>query len=485
MLDLVVRGGTIVTIDGVFDGDVAIRRGRIVAVAGPGILPQAREMIDASGLLVFPGLVDPHVHLGHRIFLDDGWVSAADDFATGSGTAAAGGTTAVIDFAIQRDLDPIATVAARRAEAEGRVVIDYSVHPALTRTTPETLDAISTLITAGLPSFKLYMIYRKQGRMADDAMLFNTLRETATRGGLVGVHAENAPIAEFNTEQAVRQAKTTAMDFAHTKPSDVEAEAINRALFFAERSHGTLYIFHLSTRDGLQLVGAARARGVKVFAETCTHYLTLTEGVYSEPDGHRFICSPPLRPASDVEALWEGLATGVLSVVSSDHCGFDMAAKDRGRADFTRVPNGLPGIGARFPVMYTHAVLTGILTLPQLVAVLSTNPARVFGLYPRKGAIQPGSDADLVLIDPGRRLKISAAAFDSPIDWSPYAGMELSGWPVMTIAGGKAVARNGHCLVAPGRGRGRFLTRQLFPRQPDVPRSRASAGDERMEGTDP
>jgi dihydropyrimidinase len=463
MLDLLVRGGTIATADGSFPGEVGIREGMIVGVTAPGILPNAARVIDASGLLVLPGLVDPHVHLGHRVFLNGEWVMAADDFGTGTATAAVGGTTAVIDFAIQRDLDPPATVAARRGEADGKVVIDYSLHPALTQSTPETLAAIPKLIADGLPSFKLYMIYRRQGRMADDAMLLGTFMETARCGGLAGVHAENSPIAEFNTDSAVRSGKTTPMDFARTKPNQVEAEAINRALFLAHWAGADLYIFHLSTREGLELIAGARARGMRVYAETCTHYLTLTEDCYDRVGGHRFICSPPLRAAADVEALWQGIDDGLITVVSSDHCGFDTSAKDRGRGDFTQVPNGLPGVGARLPVLFTHGVKTGRISLPELVALLSTNPARTFGLFPRKGVIRPGSDADLVLVNPHASRILRTADLDSPVNWSPYEGMDLCGWPVMTIARGTVVAENGRCIAPSGRGR--LVERSVNPRR--------------------
>jgi dihydropyrimidinase len=475
VLDLVIRGGHIITAEGEFDADLGVVGERIAALAAPGTLSEARRTIDAAGLLLLPGLVDPHVHMGHRIFLEGAWVPAADDFATGSATAAAGGTTTVIDFAIQRDLGPVETVAARRGEADGRVVLDYALHPALTRATPENLAAIPALLEAGCPSLKLYMIYRKQGRMADDAVLFNALAVTRGRG-LVGVHAENSAIAEYNTELAIQEGRTTPIDFARSKPNYVEAEAINRALFLAEETGGTLYIFHLSARESLTLVAMARARGVKVIAETCAHYLTLSDEVYEREDGHRFICSPPLRSRADVEALWEGVDSGLLSVVSSDHCGFDSAAKDRGRADFTKVPNGLPSVGARLPLIYTHGVLAGRITLPRMVDLLSTAPAKIFGLYPQKGALLPGSDADLVLVDPGARRTVSASSWDSPVDWTPFQGMELGGWPVATIARGVVRAEEGRCR-RDGEASGRFLPRSLggVVRAPG-PQARHTAG---------
>ncbi|HLA81684.1 MAG TPA: dihydropyrimidinase [Thermoleophilia bacterium] len=457
MLELVVRGGTIVTAEGSFPGEIGIQESLIAAVGSPGMLPPGSRELDATGLLVLPGLVDPHVHLGHRVFIEGRWVHASDDFWSGTRFAAAGGNTTVIDFAIQREGDLAATFRARRAEADGKSVVDYSLHVALTKASAETIDSIPDLIASGVTSFKLYMIYRKQGRMADDAVLLGTLLEASKGGAIVGVHAENSPIAEFNIDRAVQLGHTTASDFARAKPNHVEAEAVNRALFLAEFAGASLYVFHLSTREALEQVERARGRGIRVYAETCTHYLTLTEGVYDRPDGHRYICSPPLRSAADVEALWRGIGEGVVSVVSSDHCGFDTTAKDEGRHDFTRVPNGLPGVGVRLPVLYTYGVRAGRIGLPQLVSLLSTNPARIFGLYPRKGAIVPGSDADLVLVDPSRARVVKAPELDSPVDWSPYEDMELWGWPVVTVVRGQVVARDGRCPVSAGQGQ--FLER--------------------------
>jgi dihydropyrimidinase len=457
MLDMLIRGGVVVTDAGVIDADVGIKDGTIVSLAARGTNVSAAREYDAFGLLVLPGLIDPHVHLGHKVFLESEWVSAVDDFGTGTAAAACGGTTVVIDFAIQRDLDPLATVEARRAEASGKVVIDFGLHAALTRPEDRTFASIPGLIRMGVSSFKLYMIYRKQGRMADDAMLLKTFSITAREGALAGVHAENSAIAEFNTDQCIELGQTSAADFARAKPNLVESEAVNRALFLAERTGARLYVFHISTKEGLELIAQARTRQLNVNAETCPHYLVLTEDVYKRADGHRYICSPPLRSVEDVDALWRGIRDGYVTVVSSDHCGFDAKAKDRGEGNFVQSPNGLPGVELRLPLMFTYGVQSGRLTLSQLVRVLSTNPARIFGLFPTKGVVQIGSDADLVVLDPGMRRTVRASDLASPVDWSPYEGIELQGWPVLTIARGDVVAEWGRCVGNPGRGR--FLRR--------------------------
>jgi dihydropyrimidinase len=453
MIDLLVKNGTLVTAEEVFSGDIGIRDGKIHQVAAPGTLSAATRTIDAQGLLVLPGLVDPHVHFGHRVHLEHGWVSALDDFATGSAFAAAGGTTTAIDFAVQRESDVMETLEARRAETEAQAVIDFSLHSVLTETSTGTVDRLPELIEAGFPTFKLYMLYKAQGRMGDDALLLAALDASAREKGMTIVHAENAAMMEFNVARLVAEGRTTAADFAKTKPNIAEAEAINRALFLAEQTGGSLYVFHTSTRDGVELIRRAQERGVAAYAETCPHYLTLTEEVLAGPDGHRLLCSPPLRTTEDSDALWQALADGVIQVVSSDHCGYGAEVKDLGRDDFRRGANGLPGAGLRLPLIHSHGVRTGRLSLSEMVAVLSTNAARLFGFAPAKGTITPGADADLVLFDPDKERVVRAAELESPVDWSPYEGMPLTGWPVMTLSRGEVIAEDGKCVAMPGRGR--------------------------------
>jgi dihydropyrimidinase len=453
MFDLLVKNGKLVTAEEVFFGDIGIQDGKILEVGAPGTLSDAVETIDASGLLVLPGLVDPHVHFGHRVRLEHGWVEALDDFASGSAFAAAGGTTTVIDFAVQRESNVVTTVNDRRAETEPAAVADFSLHTVLTSSTTDTVDELPSLIACGFPTFKLYMLYKAQGRMGDDALLLAALEASARFNGMTIVHAENAAMMEFNTQRLVADASTSAADFARTKPNIAEAEAINRALFLAEQTGASLYVFHVSTRQGVEEIRRAQDRGVEAYAETCPHYLTLTESALAGPNGHRYLCSPPLRTTADSDALWRGLAEGVIQVVSSDHCGYGTEVKDLGRTDFRRGANGLPGAGLRLQLIHTHGVLTNRLSLSEMVSVLSTNAARLFGLAPAKGTIRPGADADLVLFDPARRQVVRAAELESPVDWSPYEGMELTGWPVMTLSRGEVIAKDGKCLADPGRGR--------------------------------
>lgn len=452
MFDLLVTNGQLVTAEEVFFGDLGITDGKIVEVGAPGTLSGATETIDAEGLLVLPGLVDPHVHFGHRVKLEHGWVEALDDFATGTAFAATGGTTTVIDFAVQRENDVVDAINGRRAETEPGAVVDFSLHTVLTSSTPETVKDLPGLIATGFPTFKLYMLYKAQGRMGDDALLLAALEASARFDGMTIVHAENAAMMEFNTASLVADASTSAADFARTKPNIAEAEAINRALFLAEQTGASLYVFHVSTRQGAEELRRAQDRGVEAYAETCPHYLTLTESALAGPNGHRYLCSPPLRTTEDSDALWRALAEGVIQVVSSDHCGYGAEVKDLGRDDFRRGANGLPGAGLRLQLIHTYGVLAGRLSLSEMVSLLSTNPARLFGLAPAKGTLRPGADADLVLFDPSLRRVVRSAELETPVDWSPYEGMELTGWPVLTLSRGEVIARDGKCLAEPGRG---------------------------------
>ena len=459
-MDLLIRGGVVVTADFADNADVAVDGGRIAAICRPGVLRSADRVLDASGMLVMPGLIDPHTHMAHPF---NNTVSR-DDFYTGTLAAAYGGNTTIIDFAIQRDKDPMETILTRRQAADGNVVIDYSLHSCLTKSTQTTVDAVRSVIQYGIPSFKLYMIYRKQGRMVDDAVLLKVLQASAPEGGLVGVHAENAAIAEFNEEAMLAAGNVGPQYFPLSKPNIVEAECINRAIFLNEYARSNLYIFHLSTREGFSLVRQAKARGERVVAETCTHYLALTDDCYKRQDGINFVCSPPLRSSGDGEALWAALRDETLSVVSSDHCCFDRAQKLLGDNDFTNTPNGLPGVECRFPVLFSEGVVKGRISMARFVSLVSTNPAKIFGLYPRKGAIAVGSDADMILVDPSAEWTIGPDTLHTQCDWSPFDGLLVTGKVVSTISRGNMVIENG--VFKGQKGSGRFLVRPVGQGRP-------------------
>jgi dihydropyrimidinase len=457
MFDLLIRNGSLVTPDGTFNSDLAVKEGKIAAVGAEGTLGAAKQVLDASGRLVFPGLVDPHVHIAHPFAKG----VSMDDFYTATVSAAHGGTTTLIDFAIQWDksLSLMECIRKRRDQADGLSVIDYGLHACPTLSTEETIQAAGDVIRSGAPSFKIYMIYRKQGRMVDDAVLYGLLQEVKKHGGMVGVHAENAAIAEFNEETFLRRGDRSPEHFPLVKPNLVEAECVNRALYLNRWAGSRLYIFHLSTTEGLDLLRTAQGGGESVYAETCPHYLALTDAVYKRPDGANFICSPPIRSQKDTEALWRGIADGSISVIGSDHCGFGREQKGTGGGDFSKTPNGLPGMEARLPVVYTEGVSKGRISVNRMVEVLSTNPARIFGLYPRKGSLLPGGDADLVIFDPHEEWPLGVDTLHSPVDWTPYEGMKVKGAVKTVVSRGKVIVQDREFRGA--KGEGRYLQRKL------------------------
>ncbi|WP_130862678.1 dihydropyrimidinase [Bacilliculturomica massiliensis] len=459
MYDLLIKNGTVVTHEGCGQWDVAVKDGKIAAVGSRGTFADAetQEVLDAADLLVMPGLIDPHVHIMHP-FRDR---FAADDFYSATVAAACGGDTMVLDFAIQWDksMDLSETAEHRKRQFEEGAVIDYAFHACPTISEMETVEQVPKLIEAGVPSFKLYMTYSKQGRMSDDGVIYEVLRQTAEKGGIAGVHAENDAMCLFNTELYRRNGWNSPHYFPLCKGNLVEAEAVNRVVYMNRAAGGNLYIFHLTTEESLEVVREARARGERVTAETCVHYLVLNADCYDRPDGANFICSPPLRSPEDTEALWNGIRQGLISVVSSDHCGFTKELKALGNNEFAGTPNGLPGIELRLPVLYTAGVKSGKISVSKLVEILSTNAARTFGMYPQKGTIACGSDADLVLVDTKQVKTISPEVLHSPVDWSPYDGMELCGFARTVLSRGKFVVRNGEFCGE--RGAGRFVSRTI------------------------
>jgi dihydropyrimidinase len=386
-----------------------------------------------------------------------GELTTSDDFYTGTVAAACGGTTAVIDFAVARPGQPLVqALAARRAEADGMVAIDYGLHTTLSRADDHTLAEIPACIEAGSASFKLYMAY--DGLRMDDGGLLHALEALRRQGGRALVHAENHHAIAYLVARALQQGRTGPENHPLTRPALMEAEAVHRLLALARITGTPVTVAHLSCAAGLDEVRAARARGQTVWVETCPQYLLLDEMEYQRAgfESAQFVMSPPLRGPAERDALWMGLAAGEVNLVATDHCPFLYATqKVRGRDDFSRIPGGAPGIETRLALLYSHGVRGGRLTLQQWVETCCTGPARRFGLAPRKGTLQVGADADIVLFDPERRVALSHRTLHQNVDYCPYEGWEVQGYPATVLSRGAVVVRDGAFVGA--RGRGQFL----------------------------
>ena len=464
MSELLIAGGTVVTADRMGPGDVLVRDGRIAAV-GPELRAEvafARDafehrggrVLDASGHWVMPGGIDTHTHLAHPI--DRLGVTTADDFLSGTVAGACGGVTTVVDFSLQRRGESLIEARDRRLrEIEPDAVIDYGLHAIVTDVRADVISEIPVLIDDGFPSFKIYMTYGD--KIVHDGGLLDMLEATGRHGGLVYVHCENDCAVKHLVERQLAAGNTGPAFHSPSRPPIVEAEATHRAIMLAGVAEAPLCIAHVTSAWAARHVAEARERGEAVVAETCPQYLVLDDSVYDPDAGFevaKYVCSPPMRGAAHRDALWDALAEGSIQQVSSDHAPFHYRnQKTTGREDFTRIPNGLPGIETRLPLVFTGGVTTGVLTPQQFVRVTATNPARIFGLHPRKGTLDVGADADVVVVDPQAEIEIDAAGLHSRVDYSPYQGMKVRGFPAWTLSRGEVVVERGEPVARRGRGR--------------------------------
>jgi dihydropyrimidinase len=454
-----VRNGTVVTAADRYEADLYIDQG-VITLIGRGLSLPAATVVDASGLLVLPGGVDVHTHLD----LPVGDTASSDDFETGTVAAAHGGTTTIVDFATPAaDGSLRAALDAWHARAAGRAAVDYGFHMVLTAFTDRLADEMDHLVRReGVTSFKMFMAY--PGRlMADDGAIFRALRWTRDHGALVSVHAENGHVIDALVREALVQGHTDPAWHAATRPPRTEAEATGRAIALAEVAGAPVYIVHVSCAEAVDEIRRGRARGVRVSGETCPQYLCLSDEEYRR-DGFgaaKFVMSPPLRPAAHQDALWRAAGDGTLQVVATDHCPFCMdepPQKRVGEGDFSRIPNGAPGIETRLMLVW-QGVRDGRLTPQRFVDLVATSPARMFGLWPRKGTIAVGSDGDLVLWDPDREASLSAADLHMRVDYSPYEGRVIRGAPAVVLSRGEVIVDHGTFTGRPGRG-------QYVPRHP-------------------
>ena len=462
MKKTLIQNGTIVTACDRYVGDVLIE-GETVAALGKDLPAEGARLISAEGKLVIPGGIDVHTHLD----MPFGGTFSVDDFETGTISAAYGGTTSLVDFAIQgedgslqRGLDEW------MRKAEGKAVIDYGFHMILREYTDVVELEMERMIASGVTSFKLFTAYPGVF-MIDDGSIYRALRRSEELGGTICIHAENGPAIDAMVKLALAEGHTQPKYHALTRPALLEAEATRRVIRLAQVADATLYIVHLTCAEALDELRAARAEGAKVSAETCPQYLCLSQDNYSEPGfgGAKYVMSPPLRDGARQEELWRALRLGDLEVVSTDHCPFNFESDKRmGESDFSKIPNGAPGIENRMSLLYDAGVRTGRISLNRWVELTSTAPARLFGLAPRKGTIAPGSDADIVIFDPDREATISSRTHHMNVDYNPYEGRTVRGVTEAVFSRGELIldAVGLHCTP----GRGRYLKRNPRSRNP-------------------
>jgi len=464
MSRLLIQNGTIVTGEDQYAADIFIIGEKIHAIGldlGHRFSVSADEIVDATGCYVFPGGIDAHTHMELPLKA----TTASDTFASGTGAALIGGTTTILDFANQVPGKTLkAALKDWHAKAKGKAVCDYGFHISVTDFTDRTRREIAECIKAGVTSFKTFMAY-KGALMLDDGQLLQVMEEVKKQKGLVLTHAENGDLINFLIEKYRKAGSLGPKFHALSRPSIAEAEACSRIMDLARLADCPLYVVHLSSGDGLGRLAPKLCNAEKrapLIAETCVQYLVLDDSRYSQRgfEGAKYVLSPPLRTQSDQKHLWAGLASGMIRVVATDHCAFTMAQRRLGVKDFSKIPNGVPGVEHRMELLYSEGVHRGRLTLQQFVNITSVNPAKIFGLHPDKGSISTGADADLVVFDPNEKHVISANSHHMNCDYSIYEGMSLTGACRMTILRGKVVVRRGK-LLAPA-GYGKFLPRKKF-----------------------
>ncbi|MBI5444222.1 MAG: dihydropyrimidinase [Deltaproteobacteria bacterium] len=451
MTPLFIRNAKLVTPAGVVGGDLLASEGRIVALGAGLEKTHGARTIDATGCYVLPGGVDPHVHM--ELATPAG--PSRDDFESGSMAALAGGTTTMLDFVTPERGQGLLDALRLRKEAAGKSLCDYGLHMSVTRWSDEIPGEMRRcVVEEGIGSFKLYLAY-KAAIGLEDAELLSVMDAAARLGALVTLHCEHGDAVSYLPRKLLSEGKTAPRFHAASRPPEVEGEAVGRALLFARLTGCGVYVVHVSTEDALSRIREARCSGEPVAAETCPHYLLLDDAEYDRPgfEGAAYVMSPPLRPASHREALWEALRDGLVDTVGTDHCPFDLRGqKDLGRDDFTRIPNGVGGIEERLKLLYTYGVAEGRLTLPQFADLTATAPARLFGLHPKKGVLAVGSDADLVVWDPEPEGVISASTQRQRCDTSIYEGFRTRGEPRVVILRGRVAFEEGRPVLETGHG---------------------------------
>jgi dihydropyrimidinase len=456
-----ISGGTVVTAIDTYAADLVIVDGKIAGIFTPGHLAKVTfdSTLDARGKYVMPGGIDAHTHLD----MPFGGTTSSDDFETGTLAAAYGGTTSLVDFAIQKKGEALrAGLDTWHAKAEGKAAIDYGFHMIMTDVNDSTAAEMGQLVKEGVTSFKLFMAYPGV-LFVDDGQIFRAMQRAGEIGALICMHAENGIPIDILVQQALAQGHTAPKYHSLTRPQIAEAEGTHRAICLAEMAGAPVYIVHLSAERALKQVVEARDRGLPAYAETCPQYLFCSEDDLARPDfeGAKFVCTPPLRPKSMQDDLWRGLRTHDLQVVSTDHCPFCMKGqKELGKNSFAQIPNGMPGVETRLYLLWDGGVRKGRISLNRFVEITSTAPAKIFGLYPHKGTIAIGADADLVIWDPEMKHTLSQKTLHMRVDYSPFEGQQVTGAPAYVLSHGRVVID--HFKYMGKKGDGRFIKRAMF-----------------------
>lgn len=468
-MTLLIKHGTLITASDTFSADIRVEGEKIVEI-GQDIAAPGADVVDATGMLVMPGGVDVHTHLE----LPMAGTVSSDDHYTGHKAAAFGGTTTVLDFISQDPGSLVDNIERWHLKAGHKAAVDYSFHMNITRFNETVAAEFPRLVESGITSIKVFTAYNGRLRL-QDGEIFQVMRHAQANGILTMLHAENGDVIDLLVAEALAQGHLTPDWHARTRPAWGAVEAVLRGSALAAQANAPLYIVHMNTAGEVDQLDYARRHGINVLGETCPQYLFFTQDDLARPDGSKFVCSPPLRTALDHQRLWSGLKEGTIQVVATDHCPFFyngqepiiyegkpvmIPGKELGRQDFTRIPNGLPGLADRLPVLWTYGVRAGRLTPNQFVALNATNPARIFGLYPRKGALLPGSDADIAIWNPALELTYGIAYAHHRTDYNLYEGWKLTGYPVKVFLRGRMIVDGSNWLGKPGGGI--FLHRKPF-----------------------
>jgi len=452
---LIIRGGTVVSPDGIKQQDILLKDG-LICLIGDLKNVSADEIIDADGLLVLPGAIDTHVHFNDE-FMN---TVSVHDYYTGTLAAAYGGVTSVVDFSNQaKGKSLLDTIHQKKIEARNKAIIDWGVHSVITRPDEKTLSEIPKVVNCGVPTIKCYMTYREEGLLIENKDLRKIAVSLMNSGGMLMLHAEDNDILERKIAETLEAGLFDPIFHAVSRPVLAELEAIKQAVKISTDTGARIFIVHMSIDEGGKIIKSAQDKGINIIAETCTHYLVFSENELKRKDGIKWICSPPLRTKSNQGKLWDHLNNNTISMVTSDDAAFSWEAKLLGKERFDRCPNGIPGIEPRLSILYSEGVAKGKIDLRKFVDLIATNPAKIFGMYPQKGAIIPGSDADIVLFDPNEQWIMNKNSLHMNTDWSAYENINIKGKIKKVFSRAELIIDEDNCFAK--KGRGEFLKRYL------------------------